>query len=567
MNAIPQPTPSLGRSIPADSPYSLLWSLPDWEHNVIIAEGKRDTFEWKLETAYPRFGTHPRVAKLVAIVSAALDPVQKRFLLLFPCRQFAEELRHYMQQTLPSASCDIQSASSVANPPPGHEIYAAFLSVGRSEIMSFHIFSGTGISPRLADVCLQRLEGIEEPALSPVPDEGHLFSHYYKRHAPLSSVAEAKKAIRTRFSGVLEDGTSIRGVSSASPEDVYLYPAGMHAVWRVNQLISAVLGSTNKTAKVAHVNMLYADSYRILELPDNPGYDFFSNNMLDELEVLLESGTPDSPAILAVMTDLPGNPHIETPDLERLRRLADKYNFAVVVDETIAGHLNVQALPYCDIVVASLSKLFSGLANVQVGAIMLNPDSPFYSRFKMHLQDTYRDYFFDQDALILEMNSREFVERTAVVNRNAEAAADALFSRSLAGGATNSVLQTVLYPKYRSRENYDRVLNLSAAKAGLADPGYSYLLSPIFTSLEAAKAFYESLQCSRGATLGTVFTLATAFSALAFPPDKREWMQAHGVEPFLVCSIPVFPSDLSMFRSGTPEHWNGRNNGDLTSLI
>ncbi|CAK5264316.1 unnamed protein product [Mycena citricolor] len=487
-----------------------------------------------METNYPRFACHARVTKLSAIISDALDPVQKRAMLLFPCLQFAEECRDYMQQTLPSASCDIQCVSSVANPPAGHDIYAVFLSVERAKAMNFHVYSGTTISPRLADVCLQRLAGIEEPALNPVPSEGHFFSDYYKRHAPLSSVAEAKMAIRTRFSGVLGDGTNIRGVPTASPDDVYLYPAGMHAVWRVNQLISAVLGGKNSSAKVAHVNLVYADSYRFLQTPNGGGYHFFSNDTLDQLEALLASGTPDSPTILALMTELPGNPHMQTADLERLRRLADKYNFPIVVDETITGHLNVQVLPYCDIVVASLSKIFSGLANVLAGALMLNPDSRFYSRFKAYMNDTYRDYLFDQDALILEMNSRELAERTVVTNRNAEAVADALYARSLAGGATQSVLKEIHYPKYRTRENYDRVMNPQAAKAGVANPGYSHLMTAIFTSLEAAETFYESLQCFKGTTLGTVFTLSTAFTVLAFPPEKMDWLREHDVDPISV---------------------------------
>ncbi|KIK71128.1 hypothetical protein GYMLUDRAFT_316182 [Collybiopsis luxurians FD-317 M1] len=38
-------------------------------------------------------------------------------------------------------------------------------------------------------------------------------------------------------------------------------------------------------------------------------------------------------------------------------------------------------------------------------------------------------------------------------------------------------------------------------------PGYSGLVTLSFTSLEAAKTFYESMQCYKGTTLGTVVTL------------------------------------------------------------
>jgi cystathionine gamma-synthase len=98
-----------------------------------------------------------------------------------------------------------------------------------------------------------------------------------------------------------------------------------------------------------------------------PGYQIFTDDAIDDLEHLLKQGTPDRPAILALFTDVPGNPKLRTADLPRLRALADLYHFPIIIDETI-GHLNVQVLPFADIVVGSLTKIFSGLANVLGGA-------------------------------------------------------------------------------------------------------------------------------------------------------------------------------------------------------
>ena len=64
---------------------------------------------------------------------------------------------------------------------------------------------------------------------------------------------------------------------------------------------------------------------------------------------------------------MPGNPLLKSPDLLRIRSLADLYGFAVVVDETIANFLNVHVLPFADIVVSSLTKVFSGDSNVMGG--------------------------------------------------------------------------------------------------------------------------------------------------------------------------------------------------------
>jgi hypothetical protein len=58
----------------------------------------------------------------------------------------------------------------------------------------------------------------------------------------------------------------------------------------------------------------------------------------------------------------------ELDDLEkRIRHLADKYDFCVVVDETIGNFINVNVLPYADVVVSSLTKVFSGDSNVMGG--------------------------------------------------------------------------------------------------------------------------------------------------------------------------------------------------------
>ena len=76
---------------------------------------------------------------------------------------------------------------------------------------------------------------------------------------------------------------------------------------------------------------------------------------------------PDKPPALALFTEFPSNPLLRCADLPRLRKLADKYDFLIVVDETIGNLVNVEVLPYADVVVSSLSKVFSGDSNVMGG--------------------------------------------------------------------------------------------------------------------------------------------------------------------------------------------------------
>ncbi|KAF7353662.1 PLC-like phosphodiesterase [Mycena venus] len=526
-----EPTPARGYPVPPNVPHIVTNSLPDWEDNVALALGK----EFFTGTSYPRFHIHPFIKRLTAVIVDVLDPGHTKNCLLFPTLMLAEECRWHIEVHYPSSSYDVHCVTEICNPPPGHQVFAVLFSAERRGPLEFHTFSGNGISPRLAELCLLRRGGDLRPTLGLPSAEGY-FSEYYKKHSPLDSADDAKKVIRDRFAGVVDGGENIRGVPGASPDDVYLFPSGMQAVWRSHKLLAGTVGSRDgsEPRKVAHVNLLYVDSYKFLALPSSAGYHFFTNDTIDELETLLATGTPDRPAILALFSDIPGNPHLCTPDIVRLRALADQYNFPIIVDETIGGYVNCQIFPYCDIIVSSLTKLFSGLANVLGGAMMLNPASRFYHQFKAHMSATYEDSLFDGDALVLEMNSREYIDRIAITNHNAEKLSDMLYARSVLGGAQGSIVEAVHYPKYRTPENFECCRNPLAGKAGLATTGYGYLLSVTFTSLEAAKAFYSALQCYKGATLGSAFTLATAFTPLAWPPDKLEYIQECGVEECLV---------------------------------
>ena len=119
------------------------------------------------------------------------------------------------------------------------------------------MFTGEGISSRLAEQCLLRMSGDEQHqsklCLPRHPD--HQYSEYYRKHIPLSSVKDAKDAIRMRYAGILPGGGNIRGVPGVSIDDVFLYPTGMAAIWNCHKLLAATICSRIglHTFKVAHV--------------------------------------------------------------------------------------------------------------------------------------------------------------------------------------------------------------------------------------------------------------------------------------------------------------------------
>ena len=125
----------------------------------------------------------------------------------------------------------------------------------------------------------------------------------------------------------------------------------------------------------------YTDTLKILQ-KWGPGCHFFGHGLdtdIDALDLLLgeEAAASKSPSAappaLALFTEFPSNPLLRTPDLPRLRALADKYDFLLVVDETLGNFCNVEVLPFADMVVSSLSKVFSGDANVMGGRCAISP--------------------------------------------------------------------------------------------------------------------------------------------------------------------------------------------------
>lgn len=110
----------------------------------------------------------------------------------------------------------------------------------------------------------------------------------------------------------------------------------------------------------------YTDTLKILQ-KWGPGCQFFGRGLtadIPALRALLES---TSTPILALFCEFPSNPLLRTPPLKELRVLANEFGFLIIIDETIAGFVNVEVLPDADIVVSSLTKVFSGDSNVMGG--------------------------------------------------------------------------------------------------------------------------------------------------------------------------------------------------------
>jgi cystathionine gamma-synthase len=71
--------------------------------------------------------------------------------------------------------------------------------------------------------------------------------------------------------------------------------------------------------------------------------------------------------VSAVFFECPSNPLLQSPNVLRLRQLADQYSFLICIDDTIGNFVNTELLKYADVIMTSLSKSFSGRADVMGG--------------------------------------------------------------------------------------------------------------------------------------------------------------------------------------------------------
>ncbi|KXJ90667.1 pyridoxal phosphate-dependent transferase [Microdochium bolleyi] len=346
----------------------------------------------------------------------------------------------------------------------------------------------------------------------------------YGRNLALSFVENAKSAIRRRIAGVLTSEVDLtsalpimdsnaRGLTNLSEDDIYLVPCGMNAIFTAHQTLLKARGPL----KSVNFGFPYVDTLKILE-KFGPGAIFYghgSKSDLDEFESRLDGGEK----FLGFFCEFPGNPLLTCPNLGRIRKLADKHDFAVVVDETVGTFVNINVLPFADVVVSSLTKIFSGDCNVMGGSMVLNPNGRYYGALQKVLAQDFEDTYWAEDVIFMERNSRDFRSRIDRVNDNAETICRVLNAHPL--------VREVYYPKYNAeaRPQYDAVKT--------AHGGYGGLLSCTLQTKAHAMAFYDALDTAKGPSLGTNFTLTSPYVLLAHYKEL-DWAATFGVDPDLL---------------------------------
>ncbi|UZJ52962.1 hypothetical protein CBS101457_002282 [Exobasidium rhododendri] len=352
-------------------------------------------------------------------------------------------------------------------------------------------------------------------------DHSTYLEERYGRNMAAVEAPRAKRALRKRIAGVASDEVEAeadvmdRVGDATKEEDVYLYGTGMSAIFHAHQLAMAF-----KEEKSVCFGFPYLDTLKILE-KWGPGCFFFGQG--DEEELMKLEKLLETEKITALFCEFPSNPLLRSPDLARLRQLANQHNFLIVVDETVGNFVNVRVLPFADVVVSSLTKLFTGEANGMGGCLILNNRGPHFAELKQSQEALYEDNFFHQNAIFLERNSRDFIQRVRKVDENAITLIEMLCKAR--EGKFHNVIKNIYHPTLNSVANYERCKREGG--------GYGGLFSMTFHDIRLSAVFFDALTCAKGPSLGTNFTLASPFVILAHY-GELDWAASFGVESNLI---------------------------------
>ncbi|KNG88022.1 cystathionine gamma-synthase [Aspergillus nomiae NRRL 13137] len=581
----------IGGPVPPNTDHAVSVSLPTWKANVGYEEGEPWVIS-KMQCGYPRFFVHPTIKELAKEVVQCYGNPNTESAMLFPSAKTAHICRSFILSRLSTGdSHSVRVVEFVPSPRPKSEsanvtsllscvIYPNELASVAKQVWQH---TGNGVSSRRGEFCHSALRDgflVEKKSTAtdtvaqrickgprryqgkntvngafraggthPSPTDSSMatdgvrdgrehiqfIEERFGRNLNTSLADQAKRAVRKRIAGVLKadvelsealNTTSEEGrVAGLTESDVFLFPTGMSSIFNSHQMLLAARGAMKSIC----FGFPYIDTLKTLE-KWGPGCLFYGNGStedIDDLEARLDSGEK----FLAVFTEFPGNPLLKSPDLKRIRSLADKYDFAVVVDETVGNFLNINVLPYADIVVSSLTKIFSGDSNVMGGSAVLNPHGRYYSSLKDTFARDYEDNLWAEDAIFLERNSRDFVSRIEKINSTTEEITEMLQSSPL--------VKNVFYPKCNpSRPLYEAFRHPNG--------GYGGLFSVTFYSTAQAVAFFDHLEVHKGPSLGTNFTLSSPYTLLAHYGELG-WASSFGVE-FDLVRISVGLEDISDLR-------------------
>ncbi len=446
----------LGHPLP-DHPHAVSMALPRWR-DVIAYEEHEPTCRAALQTIYPRFGLHPFLQELANQVTSDGMGVWP-----FASHAAALAAQKHCQRKSPQSNLHSLDQNNIT--------FLLTDAAANPHAKAFWQHTGLGASSRQAAIALGRED-------APSSDQGE----------------QARQRVRKRLAAI----------HHCSEEHISLVPAGMAALHAGLEAVQT-LRSGRPTLQLGFP---YVD---VLKQPQMVfhGSELLSSTDLTEIITALDRLEP-----AAVIVELPSNPLLRCVDLPAVAKLAHARGIPLIADDTIGTGINLEALPYADLIFTSLTKSFSGRGDVMAGCLLISP----YSQWTSTLLEAVapRATLSDADAIALERNSHDVNERIPRLDANCLALAQKL--------EKHPAVKRVLHPK--------DCKNFQALKKPGAGDG-CLLSFELHASERNAQRVFDALQICKGPSLGTSFSLVCPYTQLAHY-DELDWAEACGVPAHLL---------------------------------
>lgn len=456
----------LGKAIPPHE-FGVSVCLPLWRH-VIGYEEKDPEVVAKFQSGYPRFCCPPAISSLFAMAEREFAKEGERCL-VFPRLVHAQRCLDFIQAGRALAWTDERLGVAV------------FPAAAYDEARRFWRFCGECVSTRQAADAL----GTHPAGVTAM--EGHA----------------ANETIRTR----------IAALAGQQAEDVFLFPSGMAANYAVHRMLTSLFPGR----KTAQLDFPYVDVLKLQQRFGSGAHflPMIHDHEYDELRDLMLREP-----LAGLFCEAPSNPLLRCVDFERLLaiRAETRPEVPIIVDDTISTVAHADAHRVADVVTTSLTKTFSGAGDVLAGSVVLNRESPHHAAFSAFLKANADHELWRGDAVALELNSRDFVERATVMSRNATALAEHL--------RAHPAVDRVWHAKVEGGRGYEFIRREGG--------GHGCLFSFTLKNPEANSArVFDALRVTKGPSLGTNFTLACPYTLLAHY-DELSWVESVGVSRWLL---------------------------------
>lgn len=475
----------LGSAVPP-TPYGISVCLPRWEHVIGYEEGDPRVVE-KFKSGYPRFFVPPAIAEVFSAAEKEHAKPGERAL-AFPRRVHAERCAEFIEK-------NHAGPARVAEFGPESFGVTLFPETSYKTARLFWRFCGEVLSIRQSEAALGAAHHEYKET------EGHIATELIKQR--LADITGQRK------------------------EDVFLFPSGMAADYAVHRMLCSLLPNR----KTVQLDFPYVD---VLKLQERFGagahfLPFADDGDYEKLRAIIKSEP-----LAGIFAELPSNPLLKCVDLRKVTEMLflEEKDVPIIVDDTIGANVNVDAFLIADVVTTSLTKSFSGVGDVLAGSVIINRESPWHEEFAAFLREHADHELWRGDAVALEQNSRDYVERMKTVSRNSVALYEFL--------AEHPAVETVYHSIADDSGLYDHLQK--------ADGGHGCLLSFVLKDRASAPRVYDAMQFSKGPSLGTNFTLVCPYTLLAHY-DELDWAERCGVDRTLIrVSVGLEPTEVIIER-------------------